>query len=567
MIQKSGFKELKKVRNKSLHLFLIILIFSFFVNALMLTSPIFMLQIYDRVLTSRSEPTLIALSILVIFLYLMMGLLDYARTRVLARIGARFQSDLDYKVFQAIINSSNYQKPNSGSALKDLRSIQKLFSSPTSFSIFDLPWTPIFLLAIFIFHSWLGYLALIGGLIVISLTIFNQFFTKAASNSISKSSYKSQLFALSFSRSAETVKSLGMSNRAYNIWKKQSDDVLAKSISVNDKTGAFSITSKTFRMFLQSSMLALGAYLVLQNQLTPGAMIAGSIILGRALAPVEMAIAGWPVFQSALKGWKSLGNVLSENVQEFEKINIKNKDSGIFLDNVGLDVGIEKRPVLSSVSFDLKTGEALGVIGRSGSGKSTLARLLTGSLKPSIGKIKFGGYDLFHYDNEYIGSKIGYLPQQVTLFEVSIAKNIGRLREDLDNEMIVLASQRAGIHNEITNLPDGYNTEITGNNGFFSGGQIQRLGLARALYGDPDFFIFDEPNSNLDAESSIIFNDTIKDLKAKKKTIVIMAHRPAAIAECDYLLILDFGKVKAFGKRDHILKSYVKNYANFGIKS
>lgn len=556
-----GRVELRKAFRASWRLFIATFVFSFFVNALMLTGPLYMLQVYDRVLGSRSEETLLALSVLVAFLYLMMGFMDYARGRVLARAGAIFQTLLDHRVFSAVLRQAGLAAgrlgPNTG--LRDLEAVQRLFSSPALFAVFDVPWTPVFLLAIFIFHPWLGYLAIVGGAMLISLTFLNQWMTKRVVAEANLATAQADIFSDAVRSEAELVQSLGMRSAVFNRWNQVRQVSLMRTISSSDRTGTFSSATKTLRLFLQSAMLGLGAYLVLQNELTAGAMIAGSILLGRALAPVEQAIAQWALVQRAQTGWKRLSELLEKSPFDEPRTTLPKPRAILDVQQLTVIPPGEKQAVLRMISFRVEQGKAMGVIGQSGSGKSTLARAIIGIWPPAGGKIRLDGATIDQYDPDVLGSYVGYLPQRVTLFEGTIAENIARMAVEPDSELVVEAAKKAGAHEMILNMPEGYDTRVSVHGGRLSGGQVQRIGLARAMYGNPVILVLDEPNSNLDAIGSDALNNAIRDMKAEGKSVIIMAHRPAAIAECDLLLVIEDGLRKAFGPRDEILKAQVQN--------
>ena len=558
----SGLSELKSARRKSRSLFWAVGIFSVFVNLLMLTGPLYMLQIYDRVLGSGSEETLLALSVLVAFLFLMMGLLDYARGRVLARIGARFQAGLDKRVFSAVLRASASGRGNAtnNSGLRDLESVQRLLTSPVLSAIFDLPWTPVFLAGIFLFHPWLGILAISGGGLLLIITFLNQWMTRAPVLKANTATHYANSMSETLRSESELVQSLGMQGAVFERWNIAREAALSSTVRSSDATGKFSILTKTFRMFLQSAMLGLGAYLVLQNQLTAGAMIAGSILMGRALAPIEQSIGQWSLVQAASKGWENLAALLSEIPEEAPRTALPKPKAILTAKQVTVVPPGQQQASLRLVNFNLEPGQALGVIGPSGSGKSTLARAITGVWRLAGGKIRLDGAALDQYDPDVRGQHIGYLPQRVQLFDGTIAENIARMSLNPNDEAVIKAAQKAAAHDMILAFPDGYDTRVTGNGGQLSGGQLQRIGLARAMYGDPVILVLDEPNSNLDNEGSQALNSAIRQMKSDGNAVMIMAHRPAAIQECDLLLMLDGGGVQAFGPRDEVLKKVVKNH-------
>ncbi len=556
-----GLKELRQVRRSSRRLLWAVGIFSFFVNLLMLTGPIFMLQVYDRVLGSRSEETLLALFLVMGFLFAMMGLLDFTRGRLLARIGARFQHALDKRVFDAVIRKSAVfpDESDSGSALRDLESVQRLLASPVFAALFDIPWTPVFLLGITIFHPWLGALAVFGGGLLILVTIINQVTTRIPVLEANRAVYSADHLSEQIRGEAEMVRSMGMQNAAYSRWNKLRRQALLLSVRSSDQTGYFSTISKTFRLFLQSAMLGLGAYLVLQGELTAGAMIAASILLGRALAPVDLAIGQWPMIQRAVKGWNTLAELLSTVSVEPQRTPLPVPAARLSVQQLTVVPPGEKVASLRLISFDVAPGQALGVIGPSGSGKTTLARAITGVWRPAGGKIRLDGAALDQYDPEVLGRHIGFLPQRVQLFDGTITENIARLSPNPDPALVIRAAKKSAAHDIILKLPEGYDTRVTAHGGRLSGGQIQRIGLARAMYGDPVLLVLDEPNSNLDNDGSQALNAAIKQYKTEGHSVLIMAHRPAAIQECDLLLVLDGGTRRAFGPRDAVMKEVLQN--------
>lgn len=558
---KPGYDELKEVRRRSRHLYWITAVFSFFVNMLMLTGPLYMLQVYDRVLGGRSEATLVALSLLVVFLYGLMGLLDYARGRLLSRIAARFQASLDHRVFDAMVRRSAVAKdPVAQTGLSDLESIQRLIASPVVGAAFDLPWSPVFLAGIALFHPWLGILALAGGAVLIAIALLNQVLSREPVQQAATSTHKANLMSEEIRNEAEMIQSMGMRKAAFLRWQEGRNKALRDNVNATDTSGGFSVVSKTLRLFLQSAMLGLGAYLVLHANVSAGAMIASSILMGRALAPIELALGQWALVQRAIKAWHNLAELLAKVRPEAERIGLPKPKA--ILDVQGLVVVPpgEKTPQLRNVSFRMMPGQAIGVIGPSGSGKSTLAKALTGAWNPANGTIRLDGATLDQYDPDVLGQHIGYLPQRVQMLEGTIAQNIARLAKEPDSEKVVKAAQKAAAHNMIVKFPDGYNTVVSAGGGRLSGGQMQRVGLARALYDDPVIVILDEPNSNLDNEGSIALNQAIKQMKAEGKAVMIMAHRPAAIQECEMLLVIDQGAQTAFGPKDKVLQEMVTNH-------
>ena len=560
----AGAKELKSARRESTGLILAAVLFSIVVNALMLTGPLYMLQVYDRVLGSGSEETLVALSVLVIGLFAAMGILEYARGKVMAIVGARFQERLDRRVFSAAMHQSatNPNDPAAVVAQRDLEAIRTFLAAPVLLALLDLPWTPVFIVAIFIFHPMLGWLAVGGGIFLICVTVLNQLASARPQKETVLATVQSERLSDQLKSEAEALQALGMAGAGFDRWQEARRSALEKGIAAAGLASGFGSLTKTFRLFLQSAMLGLGAWLVLRGQLTAGAMIVSATLMGRGLAPIEMVVGQWAVAQRANEAWHRLSDLLSRVPRTAPRTALPRPQA--LLDVEGLSVGPpgEQVAILRMVSFRLEPGQAIGVIGSSGSGKSTLAKALTGVWRPLGGKIRLDGAALDQYDPDVLGRYFGYLPQRITLFDGTIADNIARLDAKPDSERIVAAARKADAHDMIVKLPNGYDTRISASGGRLSGGQMQRVGLARALYGDPVLLILDEPNSNLDNEGSAALNAAIRAMKAEGKSILIMAHRPAAIQECDFLLVLEGGIRKGFGPRDQILRELVKNHAD-----
>jgi PrtD family type I secretion system ABC transporter len=556
-----GRSELLEARKQSRGLYWMVAVFSFFVNMLMLTGPLYMLNVYDRVLGSRSLETLIALSVLVAFLYSMMGIMDYVRGRIMGRVGARFQATMDRRVFAAVLKAGTINKARKEAAtgLRDLESVQRLITSPALMAVFDLPWTPLFFLGIFIFHPMMGLLGIVGGVILIAVAITNQLTTRKPLQKANAATFQSETLGAQIRQESELVHALGMRDAAFSRWQIARSESLDATIAAADGAGTFSAMTKTFRLFLQSAMLGLGAYYVLQGELTPGAMIAGSILLGRALAPIELIVGQFATFQRGREGWQNLSALLGNVPQDDDRTTLPAPAARIIADQVTVVPPGEQTASLRMISFTVQPGQAVGVIGTSGAGKSTLARALIGVWRPAGGKIRLDGAALDQYNPDVLGQHIGYLPQRVQLFDGTIKENIARMSMSPDDAAVVVAAKKAAAHEMILKLPDGYDTRVTSNGGRLSGGQIQRIGLARAMYGNPVVLVLDEPNSNLDNEGSNALNNAIRLTKEEGKIIFIMAHRPAAIQECDMLLVIENGARRAFGPKDQVLQEMVKN--------
>lgn len=556
-----GRAELIKARRKGGGLIFWAFVFSIFVNLLMLTGPLYMLQVYDRVLASRSVETLVALSILVAGLFALMAVLDFARGRIMARVGARFQTALDGRVFEATLRRS--VKPQdqalSTAVLRDLDAVQTFFASPVLLALMDIPWTPIFIAAIFLFHPMLGWLAVAGGAFLIVLALLNQVLTMQKVRKAQLAQQGAHSFADQARGGGEIVLSQGMQGVMRDRWVARRNDGLDQSIGASDWTGSFASFTKAFRMFLQSAMLGLGAYYVLQNEMTPGSMIAGTILLGRALAPIEQSMGQWPVLQRARSGWRNLATYLAGVTPAAERTELPVPAARLSLAGVTVIPPGGKVPTLRSISFRVEPGQAVGVIGLSGSGKSTLARTILGYWPPLSGEVRLGGATLDQYNPESLGRHVGYLPQGVTLFSGTVTENIARMALAPDPKAVIEAAKRANAHDMITQLPDGYDTYIDANQNMLSGGQRQRIGLARALYGNPVFLVLDEPNSALDSEGTEALNLAVREFKEAGNAVLLMTHRPVAIAECDTLVVLEKGTVVSAGPRDQVMKKMLAN--------
>jgi ATP-binding cassette subfamily C protein len=559
-----GVSELRDTRHELRKLLWIGALFSVFLNLLMLTGPLFMLQTYDRVLSARSESTLVVLIGLMAFLFLLLGLLDWARGRLLTRLGAGFQAKLDRRVFNAILKKSVVDQTvddvtGSGQQLKDLEAVQRFYSSPVFASFFDAPWTPVFLIGMSLFHPWLGAFAVTGGLILVISAVLNQLTTRVSNVKASVQGYVSDRYADQLRNEAETIRSLGMQSNAFEKWAATRQRALALTVRSSDTAGTFSTVSRTFRLFLQSGMLGLGAYLVLKGEIAPGVMIASSILMGRALLPVETIVNQWPVVQRFRRGWDNLAQLLAEIPTDTKTVELPRPHAHLKVENISVVPPQGTVPTLRQISFGILPGEAVGVIGPSGSGKSTLARSLTGAWPLASGKIKLDGAPIDQYEPSKLAEYIGYLPQRVSLFDGTVAENIARLSMDFDSERVVEAARKAAAHEMILRLPHGYNTHVQNIGTQLSGGQIQRIGLARALYGDPVLLVLDEPNSNLDNEGSMALNRAVIGMKEAGNSVLIMAHRPSAIKECDKLLVLEDGNRKAWGPREQIMSELMAN--------
>ena len=529
------------------------MVFSLFINILAFVGPLYMLQIYDRVITSRNLMTLAALTLIAAFLLLIYATLEKIRSAVLVRLGILFSTLARSRIFDAVLKGTLVQ-PNGGhtQALRDLDTIREFLTGTGLISFCDAPWVPIFVVGCFILHPWYGYIATGGAVLIFCSAIANELLTRkglkaAALNSIMASSYASATF-----RNAEVLQAMGMLTGLRERWLKRQDEGLQLQAAASDRAGHLIAASKFIRAFLQIAILGTGAYLSVEQELTPGAMIAASIIMGRALAPVEMAVANWKGFVAARSAYERILSLLRIAPSDSEKMPLPAPQGNLTVEQVVTVPPGAKEPVLRGVSFALKPGEVLGVLGPSAAGKSSLARVLVGVWSPLAGKVRIDGAELSHWAPERLGRHIGYLPQDVELFSGTIAENIARFGVQ-DEEKIIAAARMTGVHEMVQAMPAGYNTQI-GEGGFaLSGGQRQRIGLARALYGKPAYVILDEPNASLDADGEAALLSAIQQLRQAGCTVVLITHKTNILGTVDKILVMAHGQVAGFGSRDEIL--------------
>ena len=552
----TGASEIRAALKESSRAFVHIGVFSAFVNLLMLTGPVFMLQIYDRVLPSRSEATLLALAGIVAFLFLMMGLLDHFRARVLARVGARFQARMDPRVLGAILTRagrSPQARSEPATGLADLEAMQRFASGPGPFAFFDAPWTPVFLFALFLFHWMLGLLAVLSGVLLLVLALMNQARTGRLQKDAGEASARAFHLTEQMRSGGETVRGLGMRAAALSRLAAIRNRALGATIAASDRGGAFSVTTRTLRLFLQSMMLGLGGWLAIQGSITPGIMIAASILLGRALAPIDQAVFQWPVLQRALEGRRVLARLLSGTPEEPVRTVLPPPDPAalrkagqplLAAENLYVGAPGVSRPAVRGASFALHPGSAVGIAGRSAAGKSTLVRALAGVWTPLAGKVALAGAALDQYGEEALARHLGWQPQEVVLFEGTVAENIARLEAAPDPDAVMAAARRTGAHEMILSFPGGYDFEVAAGGAALSGGERQRIALARAFYGNPAVVVLDEPEAHLDAEGAAAVGHAVAALKARGGAAVIVAHRPGAFAQCDTVLTMADGVLK-----------------------
>jgi len=527
---------------------------SFFVNLLMLTGPIYMLQMYDRVLSSQSYETLAVITILVFFLFTAMAGLDFARGALLSRAGLQFENKLKKSVFDASMEAARLGVPGAEQPLRDLRQVRQLVSTPAFAAVFDAPWTPLFLAIIFMMHGLLGVVALFGLIILLVLAFTNERASRNANKEAQSKSTHADKMAMSTLRNNAAADSMGMRGVLRKRWLQMTDASADQSMFALDTTGGLGAASKAMRLFLQSAILGTGAFLAIQGQVTPGVMIAASIITGRALAPIEMITGQWRNFALTQNAYRRLDKFISATPKERERTELPVPAGALSVEKLYCQPGGAKAPVVKNASFKLAAGTALGIVGPSAAGKSTLAKALVGVERVASGVVRLDGADITHWDPDALGKHIGYLPQEVELFSGTAAQNIARFSEDADPSVIIEAAMAAGAHEMVLSFSDGYETQIGDQGRHLSSGQRQRLGLARALFGSPALVVLDEPNANLDTDGDAALAEAVQGLKARGATTIIVAHRPSAIAFVDKLLMLASGEVRAFGPRDEILE-------------
>ena len=524
-------------------------------NILMLTGAIFMLEVYDRVLPSRSVPTLIGLVILAGGLYTALGLLDLIRGRILVRIGSRLDEALSGRVYETIVRLPlKVGNRNDGlQPLRDLDSIRSFLSGMGPTALFDLPWLPIYLVICFMFHPYIGLAALVGAVILGIITMMTETMTREPTRAATIFATARQSLAETSRRNAEVLTAMGMTSRIAMLWNDANTKYLASQRRASDVAGGFGSASKVLRMMLQSAVLAVGAYLVIYQQATAGIIIAGSILSARALAPVDLAIANWRGFVGARQGWKRLTDLFALLPSQSDPMALQPPSLSLVVENASVMPPGSEKVVVQDVSLSLRAGHGLGIIGPSGSGKSSLVRVLVGVWRPMRGRIRLDGAALDQWSPESLGPHVGYLPQDVELLAGTVAQNIGRFSDPLDPRAVIAAATAAGVHDLIVSLPEGYETQVGESGTALSAGQAQRVALARALYGDPFLVVLDEPNSNLDAEGDEALGKAIMSVRNRGGIVIVVAHRPSAIACVDMLLMMAQGRAQAFGPRDEVL--------------
>jgi ATP-binding cassette subfamily C protein len=549
--------ELAEALRRCRSAFIAVAIVSGLINILMLTAPLFMLQVYDRVLPSRSLPTLIGLAILTAALFAFQGLLDVIRARILLRVGGSLHEELSERTYDAVARLP-LESRGSGDGMqpvRDLDQIRAFLATAGPGALFDLPWMPLYVLVCFLFHPLIGIAAGIAGLLLIVLTLTTEAVSQKPARAANRHAIQRNNLLEATRRNAEAVHALGMQATMTARFAVINDNFVQAQRLTSDRAGMLSAITRVTRLVVQSAVLGLGAYLVINQEASAGVIIASSILVSRSLAPVEQAIANWRGFVTARQSYDKMNKLLALLPQRRLILRLPKPERALKVESASATPPGDARVVLADVNFELKAGMALGIIGPSASGKSSLARLIVGVWRPARGKVRLDGAALDQWSPEELGRHIGYLPQEVELFDGSIAENISRFEKDAEPDAIINAARAAGVHALIVGLPEGYETRI-GEGGFkLSSGQRQRVALARALYRDPFLVVLDEPNSNLDSEGEVALANAIMDVRARGGIAIIIAHRANALAAVDHVLILNQGRQKAFGPRDEVLRT------------
>ena len=534
--------------------FLSVGFFSFFVNTLTLVPTFFMIQVSGRVVPTSSESTLIMLTLIMTVLLATLGSLEWVRSRIMVRISNR----LDILLSRDVYRASFKRALNSGGgdataqSLNDLTSLRQFFTGPGVFAFFDAPWFPIYTVIMFLFHPWFGCMTLVCGFVLTTLAVVNHRVTGGALATANKENVASNVITTKTLRNAEVIESMGMLETLMNRWAKRQRRVMMLQSHASDKGGALSSLSKIFRLWSQSIMLAIGAYLVITHQINPGLLMAGSLLLGRALSPIDQMISSWKGVVAAKVQYERLSKVMDDLSKEPERMPLPAPEGHVQVENLIVTPPGAKSPVLRNISFVTPAGSIVGIVGPSAAGKSTLVRALMGIWPPQHGVVRLDGADISTWDKQALGPYVGYLPQDIELFEGSISENIARF-DKVDPEKVVQAAQMAGVHEMILMLPDGYDTVIGSDGVNLSGGQRQRIGLARAIYGNPRLIVLDEPNSNLDDVGERALGVALQKLKETGATVFIVSHRPNILTRLDRILVMAGGSISLYGERDRVI--------------
>jgi ATP-binding cassette subfamily C exporter for protease/lipase len=534
-------------------------VFSAIINLLMLAPSLYMLQVYDRVVTSRNEITLLMLTLIMLGAYLFMGALEFIRSFVLVRVATRLDMQMNKRVYTAAFEH-NLKKggANAGQALQDLTNIRQFLTGNALFAFFDLPWFPIYLAVIFFFEPSLGVFSVCGVVILLILAFVNEAVSKKPLAEANVLAIASANLATNNLRNAEVIEAMGMLPNLMARWYKLHARFLQLQAEASEKAGIVGAITKFVQVSMQSLVLGFGALLVIEGKMTPGMMIAASILVGKALTPVQMVIGVWKSWTNTRSAYERLIALLNENPPRKPGMELPSPAGALSVEAVTAAPPGVPVAVIKNMSFALQPGDVLGIIGASGSGKSTLARLLVGVWPAAMGKVRLDGADIYQWNKDQLGPRIGYLPQDIELFAGTVAENIARFG-DVDSEKVILAAKRAGVHDMILHFPQGYDTLLADGGGGLSGGQKQRLGLARAMYDDPSLIVLDEPNSNLDDAGEQALVAALLDLRSRGKTIVLVTHRTSALGVTNKLLLVQDGSPQLFGPSQQVLMALAQS--------
>ncbi|MBN2905818.1 MAG: type I secretion system permease/ATPase [Rhodobacteraceae bacterium] len=539
-------------------------LFSAAANILMLTGPIYMLQVYDRVLSSGSVATLQGLFAIVTLLYLFLGIYEFLRVRLLSRASYRLDALVGDEAFGYRLRPSFQRKPNSFNPVRDLEIVRGFMSSQAIQGLFDLPWIPLFLVIVFLIHPWLGYLTVAGAAVVIAAALLNQALTRRYTGEAMAADAAERLFVDQIRRNSEAVLALGMRQKLTRCWREMHGASLARGQGGGDLSEMFSAFSRAFRLFLQSALLTVGAFLALRQEISPGMIVASSIIAGRALAPVDKVIGQWPGIARAREAHKRLLMAMDILPPAAPKVGLPAPTGAIQVTNViklapGGAPAAERKRVLDRINFTLEPGDGLCVMGNSAAGKSSLTRILVGAWKPDMGEVRIDGATLDQWDSDVLGRHIGYLPQSFEMLPGNIAQNIARFDPQAKDAQVIEAAKIAGVHDMILALPDGYSSRIGDPTQPLSGGQIQRIGLARALFGYPRIVVLDEPNSNLDTKGNNALGEAIEMMRSRGSTVIVTTHQPTPLKAINKVLLLSRGAMAHFGDREEVFRMAMRS--------
>ncbi|HAM47526.1 MAG TPA: type I secretion system permease/ATPase [Alphaproteobacteria bacterium] len=545
----------------------LVALFSLGINILMLTAPLYMLQVYDRVLTSRSSETLLYLTLAAAIALLTLGLLEAVRSQIMIRLGSWIDRQLSGVVLgDAILSALRQSSEPSVQGLRDLSACRVFLSSHALFAFLDVPWMPIFIAVVFLLHPVLGWIAVAGALTLVIFAIANEVVTRVPLRRSADMHVRATEDAAAAARNADAVQAMGMLPAILGRWERRNNTLIALQEVASLRSGRISALAKFLRFMLQVAVLGAGAKLVLMNEITPGAMIAASILVGRALAPIDMTISSWKNAVAAWQAWRRVSARTRLAQSKEEAMPLPAPRGALKVEKLMFGWPGATEPLLRNVDFSLAPGQFLGVIGPTAAGKTTLARLIVGNLKPTVGHVRLDGADVADWDGDHLGPYLGYLPQDVELFSGTVRENIARM-QDADADAVIAAARRAMVHELILSLPQGYETEVGPAGAVLSGGQRQRIALARALFGDPRLVVLDEPSANLDTDGEAAFMNAVAQLKDRGVSIVIITHRPSILRLADRVLVLRNGIVERFGPRDEVMAAFVRPRGQAGQSS